>query len=164
MTGLNNDETWEMVMEKKLIGYMVTWTTYGTWLQGDERGYVKDGVILPGNEKLKAANQEQQESETVRLNAKQKQIVERAILDEAQKISQKIFAIAVCSNHIHIVAEVSSESIEKVVHRYKRLSTFVLQKSGMATRKIWSKGFDKRFCFTDKDIGQRIQYVNKHNV
>jgi len=28
--------------------------------------------------------------------------------------------------------------------------------------KIWSIGFDKRFCFTDKDIEQKIQYVNKH--
>jgi hypothetical protein len=27
----------------KIIGYMVTWTTYGSWLPGDERGYVKDG-------------------------------------------------------------------------------------------------------------------------
>ena len=26
-----------------MIAYMLTWTTYGTWLQGDERGYGKDG-------------------------------------------------------------------------------------------------------------------------
>ena len=31
----------------KTLGYMITWTTYGTWLQGDERGYVKDGNICP---------------------------------------------------------------------------------------------------------------------
>ena len=24
-----------------MVGYMLTWTTYGTWLQGDERGWVK---------------------------------------------------------------------------------------------------------------------------
>ncbi len=23
----------------KVIGYMVTWTTYGTWLQGEEKGF-----------------------------------------------------------------------------------------------------------------------------
>jgi len=27
----------------KIIGCMLTWTTYGTWLQEDEKGYVKDG-------------------------------------------------------------------------------------------------------------------------
>ncbi len=27
----------------RMIGYMLTRTTYGMWLQGDKRGYVKDG-------------------------------------------------------------------------------------------------------------------------
>src|SRR3972149_8575446 len=126
-------------MAKKLIGYMVTWTTYGTWLQGDKRGYVKNGKILPDNNKLKSANQKQQKFQAVKLNSSQKDIVRKAILQEAQKINQKIPAIAVCSNHVHIVAEVSSESIEKIVHRYKRLSTFVLRKAGL-DGKIWSTG------------------------
>ena len=25
------------------IAYLITWTTYGTWLSGDERGWVKRG-------------------------------------------------------------------------------------------------------------------------
>jgi REP element-mobilizing transposase RayT len=149
-------------MEKKLIGYMVTWTTYGTWLQGDERGYVKDGVILPGNEKLKAANQEQQKSETVKLNAKQKQTVERAILDEAQRVNQKIFALAVCSNHIHLLADVSAESIEDAVRRYKYSATSALRDCGIQN-KIWSKGFDKRFCFVKSQLEQKIKYIQNHN-
>src|SRR4030042_4980722 len=137
-------------MTKKLIGYMITWTTYGTWLQGDKRGYVKNGTILPANDKLKSANQKQQKFPTVKLDLRQKHIVRQAILQEAQKINQKIHAIAVCSNHVHIVAKVSTESIERIVHRYKRLATFVLRKAGL-NRKIWTTGFDKRFCFTDED-------------
>jgi len=31
---------------REIIGCMITWTTYGSWLQGDKRGYVKDGKIL----------------------------------------------------------------------------------------------------------------------
>jgi REP element-mobilizing transposase RayT len=146
----------------KLIGYMVTWTTYGTWLQGDKRGYVKNGKILLRNDKLKSANQRRQKFQTVKLNSSQKQIVRKAILEEAQKINQKIFAIAVCSNHVHIAAEVSLESVEQIVHRYKRLSTFVLHKGGL-DGKIWSTGFDKRFCFTQEDIEQKVEYINEHN-
>jgi REP element-mobilizing transposase RayT len=148
-------------MTKKLIGYTITWTTYGTWLQGDKRGYVKNGTIMPANDKLKSANQNQQKFQTVKLNSNQKHIVRKAILQEAQKINQKIPAITVCSNHVHIVAKVSSESIEQIVHRYKRLSTFVLRKAGL-DGKVWSTGFDKRFCFTDKDIEQKAKYVNGH--
>jgi len=29
----------------KTLGYMITWTTYGTWLQGGEKGFVKNGVV-----------------------------------------------------------------------------------------------------------------------
>lgn len=140
---------------------MITWTTYGSWLQGDKRGYVKNGRILPANDKLKSANQKQQKFQMVKLDSSQKHIVRKSILQEAQKIDQKILAIAVCSNHIHIVAKVSSESIEQIVHRYKRLSTFVLRKAGLEG-KVWSTGFDKRFCFTDNDIEQKVKYVNGH--
>jgi REP element-mobilizing transposase RayT len=148
-------------MTKKLIGYMITWTTYGSWLQGDKRGYVKYGRILTANDRLKYANQKQQRSQTVKLDSSQKHIVRNAILQEAQRINQEILSIAVCSNHVHIVAKVSSESIEQIVHRYKRLSTFVLRQAGLAG-KVWSTGFDKRFCFTDKEIEQKVKYVNGH--
>jgi len=36
----------------RTVGYMITWTTYGTWLQGDERGYVKNGKVLRENKRL----------------------------------------------------------------------------------------------------------------
>jgi len=28
---------------------MVTWTTYGTWLEGEKKGYVKKGRVMAGN-------------------------------------------------------------------------------------------------------------------
>jgi len=40
----------------KTVGYMVTWTTYGTWLQGDRRGYVRDGQVLGEDKTLHDAN------------------------------------------------------------------------------------------------------------
>ena len=39
-------------------GYMITWTTYGSWLQGDERGYVKNRNVLGKDEGLRKANVE----------------------------------------------------------------------------------------------------------
>ncbi len=150
-------------MTKRMIGYMATWTTYGTWLQGDERGYVRDGKTLAQNDKLKSANQRQQKYPTVKLNSEQKQIIRDAIVEEAQRINHKIFALAVCSNHVHIVAGVSEESIEQSVHRYKYSATLALRKFG-SQGKIWSKGFDKRFCFTDKELENKVRYVRSHHT
>ena len=141
---------------------MVTWTTYGSWLQGDKRGYVKNGKILTQNDGLTLANQRQQKYPTVKLNSEQKQIVSKAITEEARRINHKIFAIAVCSNHLHMVASVSEESIEQAVHRYKYSATLALRKFGNQG-KIWSKGFDKRFCFTDMELENKVRYVRGHN-
>jgi REP element-mobilizing transposase RayT len=149
-------------MVKRIIGYMVTWTTYGTWLQGEKKGYVKNGKILAQNDKLKSANQRQQKYPTVKLNSEQKQIVQNSIIEEAQRINHKIFAIAACSNHVHIVAGVSEESIEQAVHRCKYSATSAQRKFG-SQGKIWSKGFDKRFCFTDKELENKVNYVRSHN-
>jgi len=146
---------------KRIIGYMVTWTIYGTWLQGDKRGYVKNSKTFTQNNKLKSANQRQQKYPTVKLNSEQKQIVENSIIEEAQRINHKIFAIAVCSNHVHIVASVSKESIEQAVHRYKYSATLALRKFA-SQGKIWSKGFDKRFCFTNKELENKVRYVQSH--
>jgi len=55
----------------KTFGYMVTRTTYGTWLQGDKRGYVKNGKIFSENPYLKKANIQSMARSDVRLNKKQ---------------------------------------------------------------------------------------------
>jgi len=145
----------------KLIGYMVTWTTYGSWLQGDKRGYVKSGRILPGSTKIKDANRKLQRNEMVILTPKESQIVRNAILTEAKRIGQTIEAITVCSNHVHLVARPCSQSIEQVVSRYKNVAMFELC-TNARTRRIWTRSFDKRFCFTEDELVGRIKYVRNH--
>ncbi len=150
-----------MEKTKKLIAYMVTWTTYGTWLQGDERKYVKNGEILQANEKLKTENQEQQKFQTITLNKNQRQIAEQAIRQEAKRINQKILALAVCANHIHLLAETSEKTIEQTIHNYKYSATAALRKTGLQN-KIWTKGFDKRFCYQQQELQQKIKYIQDH--
>ncbi len=125
----------------KIVGYMLTWTTYGTWLQGDEKGYVKKGKILPGNEKLEKANRKLQKLSTINLTKKEKEVVCEAILK---------------------AAEPCGESIEQIISRYKNIAMFALRKNGRSSCQIWTSGFDKRFCFTEEDLENRTNYVNNH--
>ena len=78
-----------------MVGCMLTWTTYGTWLQGDRRGYVKNAEVLPADEDLYRANQKQMKFEPVRLSRKQRSIVRKTILGIAGKAEQKIPLTAV---------------------------------------------------------------------
>ena len=141
---------------------MVTWTTYGTWLQGDKRGYVKGGKTLTGDEKIKEICQKLQKQSAVILNEEEKETAQQAILKESEKIGQRIKALAVCTNHVHLVAEPCRESIEKIVSRYKNAAMFALYNFGRNGR-IWSHGFDKRFCFTEDELTRRIEYVHRHS-
>ena len=147
----------------KIVGYMLTWTTYGSWLPGDKRGYVEDGQILPGNVRTLERNKQRQKSTTVRLSTREKQIVHRVILTEAQKLGHQIEVCVVFSNHVHLVARPHSESIEEVVGRYKSVTTRALWQHGRKGR-IWTKGYDKRFCFTEGDLTARIKYVRNHTL
>ena len=146
---------------EKMVGYMVTWTTYGTWLQGDKRKYVNDGEILPADKKIEEANKRQQKSGTVRLTNEQKNIVKDAVLKEAQKIGQEILAISVFSNHVHVVVCSTNESIENTVSRYKNVATCALKETGL-TERIWTRGFNKRFCFSSEELEEKIAYVRNH--
>jgi hypothetical protein len=145
----------------KVIGYMVTFTTYGTWLQGNKRGYVKDGQTLEGNEQLLNANKTAMRQNAVKLNQRQKQIVKQAILDEAKELKQVLFAILVWSTHVHVVAENIDETIGKVTGRYKVAATKALAKTGFKGN-VWTKGYNKRYCYNEYALRQMTAYVKGH--
>jgi len=142
---------------------MLTWTTYGTWLPGDKRGYVRDARILESNQALLEHCENLQKSQSVKLTRPEKEIVRQAILKEAQRINQKIEALAVCTNHIHLAARVCDKSIERILSMYKSAATRTLRAFGRSGT-IWTTGFDKRFCFTEDEIAGRIKYIQNHNV
>lgn len=147
----------------EIIGYMATWTTYGTWLPGDERGYVDNkGQLQDGDEKILQKSKKLQKSPTVKLNIAERKIAKQTILDEAQRIGHKIISLAVCTNHVHLLGKPHQESIDKIISRYKSITTRMFWEYGRKG-KIWTRGFDKQFCFTEKELTARIIYIQKHN-
>jgi REP element-mobilizing transposase RayT len=140
---------------------MITFTTYGTWLQGDKRGFVKDGKTYAVNQSLTDSNKQNLSKNPVKLSKTNRAIAAQAIIEKAGRLDQKILALAVCSNHIHIVADYIPLPIGKIVSHYKNSAQAALRKAGLAGR-IWTKGFDKRYCFDEQALNSRIDYVNSH--
>jgi REP element-mobilizing transposase RayT len=145
----------------KTVGYIITWTTYGTWLQGEKKRFVKDGEVRGENVAIKKDCEKKLEHEPVRLGRSEKDVVRDAILEAAKRFEQKILAIAVYSNHVHIVCEYVDVPIDVIVGYYKNAGRVALQKSGFEGR-VWTRGFDKRFCFNEKELKARIKYINEH--
>jgi REP element-mobilizing transposase RayT len=145
----------------RMIGFMATWTTYGTWLQGDKKGYVKNGTILKGNPELEKTNRGLLKHNKIKILKSLRKIVKDAILKEAEEIGQKVYATAVCSNHVHIVVESIGKTCGYSVGRFKKAATKTLRGYGFES-KVWTKGFDKRYCYNQEELEKKIEYVRRH--
>lgn len=147
---------------QKVLGYMLTWTAYGNWLQGDKRNYVKDGQILEPNPSLENKNKENMRYPKVSLTSAQRAIIKNAIYKESAELNQRIYAIAVRKSHIHLAVECSFISAGSAVSHYKNAARLAVQSNGFVG-KLWTKGFSVRYCFDKNQFDTVIQYVNKHN-
>jgi len=146
---------------QKVLGYMLTWTTYGSWLQGDRRKYVKNGQILDPNPSLENKNKENLKYPKVSLNAKQRKIIEKAIIEESAGLNQKVYAIAIGKSHIHLVTDCNFISAASAVSHYKNAARLALKGNGFVGR-LWTKGFSVRYCFDENQLNTVVDYVNRH--
>ena len=144
-----------------MIGFIATWTTYGTWLQGDRKGYVKNAATFEANAELEKSNKELLKQDKIEIPENLRKTVKNAILKEAEEIGQKVYAIAICSNHVHIVVESIGKSCGYSVGRFKKAATRALRKFGFANM-VWTKGFDKRYCYHQHELETKIKYVQRH--
>jgi REP element-mobilizing transposase RayT len=132
-------------------------------LPGDQRGYVKNGEIFDADASLAYSSRRNLVKDPVTLTRFQRKIVEGAIRVKADEISQQIYALAVCSNHVHIVVGYTTKDLGLIVRYYKMVAQTALRNAGFAGR-LWTKGFDKRFCFDEQSLHRRIDYVDSHNA
>ena len=144
-----------------MIGFLATWTTYGTWLQGNKKGYVKNGTIFEANAELEKYNKELLKQDKIKIPKDLRETVKNAILKEAEEIGQKVYAITVCSNHVHIVVVSIGKRCGYSVGRFKRAATRALRQFGFANI-VWTKGFDKRYCYHQHELEMKIKYVQRH--
>ena len=141
----------------------MTWTTYGTWLQGDKRGFVKKGKVLSGSKGLQQANDRRRTEDVVKLKKVEREVVRKAMLEEAVRIGEEILALSLRSNHVHVVIGEGGRSVEKVVSRLKSAAYYAMRERGFKGR-LWTRGYDKRFCFDERALKDRIAYVIGHRA
>ncbi len=145
----------------KTIGYMLTCSTYGTWLPGDERGYVEHGRVSGMNEGLYNKSINCLKQKKIELNDKQREIVKKAIREEAERLGHMVYTIAVDRDHVHVVLGYAPIAVSEVVARCKNTARMALKKEGFSGR-LWARGYDKRYCFDEEALVARVEYVERH--
>ena len=152
-----------------VIAYHLIWTTYGTWLHGDERSWVKWGeacVKSPDPERERAMRERMKEPAVI-LTEDQRCLVELTIRDHCRIRSWVLHAVNTRSNHIHVVVTAERDP-DEVMSQFKawcsrRLSDAaglvgnVAKKAGR--RRWFTEGGDKRSIESEEYLANAISYV-----
>ncbi|HEY1784268.1 MAG TPA: hypothetical protein VGG30_01920 [Pirellulales bacterium] len=86
------------------LAYFLTWPSYGTWLPGDERGWVRrgHGRQFPDSP-LKLEAGARMAEDACRLDQHERRLVEATIADHCRMRSWTLHAVNCRSNHLHVV-------------------------------------------------------------
>jgi hypothetical protein len=150
-----------MVYIRHVYGTMVTMTTYGMWLRGDARGWADDGRIFPANPGLENHDKALLKFPPFTFEFHDLLDIGEAIGNSLiTRLKQKILALAVQLWHVHFIVSESDIHISKIVKCAKEAVRYHLR----VKRPIWTADYDKRFCFDQVTMTNRINYVERHNV
>ncbi len=143
------------------IAYFLTWSTYGSWLPGDERGWTDSGkgYQLP-NPKLIDSSSLIMNEDTCLLNSAERQYVEEQIAETCRYRGWILHAVNCRTNHVHAVVTAGNVTPKKVLDDLKAWCTRRLkEKSNPSRLNWWTEGGSKQQLFTDESLHDVIFYV-----
>lgn len=103
------------------LAYLLTWTTYGTWLPGDERGWVeknKPGIQSADPNRHGEACQLLKEA-PVFLRPVHRRIVEDTVVKHCAFRGWHLHAVNARSNHVHVVVTAPGTKPEAIMVQLK---------------------------------------------
>ena len=144
------------------IAFFITWTVYGTFLQGDERGW----------RKRKQGHQIPQPRLAEWRMERLKHTIELLVTDQRMAINNEITRLSAFrgwhlwshdarTNHVHVVVTAHGFSGSTVRDQIKANCTRVLRErwSIFVDRPVWTAGGDVQCINDESDLEQAILYV-----
>ncbi len=148
--------------------YLLTFTTYGTWLQGDERGWV-DAANNAFGEPVPIGDEQQDRrifnecgQGQYTLDESAREGVLSAMLETARFRGWTMHALHVRTNHVHAVVS-AYEKPEKVMSDLKSYATRRLREIGLAQsdENVWTRHGSTRYLWKDGAVAAAVGYVSQ---
>jgi REP element-mobilizing transposase RayT len=142
------------------LAYFISWTTYGTWLPGDARGWVEkgtQGIQEPDTDKLREARERMEESPVV-LDIGQRLLVEQTIREHCTFRGWQLHAVNVRSNHVHVVVTAEREP-ETVMDQFKAWCSRRLNEKARVSSCWWTKHGSTKWINDEEYLRNAIEYV-----
>jgi hypothetical protein len=149
------------------LAYFITWTTYGAWLPGDERGWVKpgEGIQEPDPEREAFARALLTE-EVFTLAPEQRRLVETTVADHCRIRGWELHVVNCRTNHVDVVVTADRDP-EDVRDQFKAWCTRKLKEQQRARAapgepirtKWWTEGGSGRYINDEESLEAAIRYV-----
>lgn len=154
-------------MRSAALAYLLTWTTYGTCFHGDARGTVDRRNNCYGapkvdpNQRRVAFESLEVRGRIVLLGWPERESIRHTIERHAIHRAWHIHALAVRSNHIHVVIRNPGVSPERVMSEFKAWSTRAIRALNAtgANARIWTRHGSTRHLFKSDDVIAAAHYV-----
>jgi len=150
------------MMNDAPLAYFITWTVYGTFLQGDQRGWRKrrSGEQLP-QPPLAEWRRDRLKHPILFLNNDQQSAVELAIAAHCQHREWQLHVSAARTNHIHAVVTAAEHLGKRVRDQLKANATRALRETWaeFCDRPVWTVGGDWQCINSEDDLETVIVYV-----
>jgi REP element-mobilizing transposase RayT len=147
-------------------GYLLTWTCYGTWLHGDERGSIRrefkglkwpviesDPVLLETmRRKLKQA--------PYLISPEARPVILQTIREVCEHRDWYLAKQNVRTNHVHAVVN-GDDKPEKMLGDLKAWCTRRLREAGIVAqdRRVWTDGGSTVYLWNTDDLAVAVDYV-----
>ncbi len=150
------------------LAYFLTWTTYGAWLPGDERGWVeRPGRFQPANPRFREAARSLLKDEPCVLDPEQRRLVEDTIARHCRIRGWHLHAVNCRAQHVHVV--VTALVHPKIVRdqfkawctrRLKELQRVSPAEASQPVRvQWWTEGGSQRWLNKEESLEMAILYV-----
>jgi len=161
-------------MSDKPFALHITWTTYGTWLPGDKRGYVSPtrlptGGALPkkniygtdytrNDPYTKHIADSQQKYDTVLLTLDLANVVAAQLIASCEERHWHIAQAAIMTNHVHVVVMLCPEDGSAVRRILKGVSQAALSKHTGKNQRWWTTRGSNRYKYDQEAIDNAVHY------
>jgi REP element-mobilizing transposase RayT len=156
-----------------------TWTTYGTWLPGDERGYVSHTLHAPGDwdgrentpgteyakthERTLRLARSAQKGETVWLTVEQARAAAESLVQATESRGWRIVRGAVMANHLHLLVVGCPNDGSEVRRVLKGNSQAALSKLRGSPQRWWTAGGSDRYKNDEQAILNAMRYIENQD-
>ncbi len=143
------------------LAYLLKFTTYGSWLHGDDRGSFRHGLgYQPPRPEFLDFHRMNLAEEVVTLCRASRDVVLRAIITTCSAREWQLDAAHVRTQHVHAVVR-GADPPEKMIASFKAWSTRLLREARLAPqqRRLWTRHGSTLWLWNEEQRAVAAEYV-----